>query len=216
MHRERANVAIVENWSVLRRGLAALLAAHHRVVGDTAEIADLLPAVACGDIDVLFLGPPSVADLDGWVACVQAACGREVRLVALVDDIDGHRLASILRTGVDAVLARTATDEELLDALDRVRRGERVVDQSYLPLLFSGELDAPRPRAQEDGPVVLTDRERDVLAQLAKGGTNREIASTLVVGESTVKTHLSRIYDKLEVDGRHRAVWRAIELGLLE
>jgi ATP/maltotriose-dependent transcriptional regulator MalT len=62
---------------------------------------------------------------------------------------------------------------------------------------------------------VLTAKEREVLWLLAQDKSNRQIAAALVVSEATVKSHLSRVYDKLEVSGRREAVRRAVELGFL-
>lgn len=215
-HQKSSTVAIVESRSVLRRGLRALIGVAHDVCAEAETVADLLPALATHAPDIVMLGPPSAADVETWASYARAASPGS-RLVALVEEIDGHRLAAVLRDGVQAVLAKSVEDDEVFDALARVARGERVIDQRFLPLLFSGDLaPADVVDVTDAGTSALTDRERDVLVQLAKGATNREIASSLVVGESTVKTHLSSIYDKLDVDSRHRAVWKAIELGILQ
>ena len=206
----RARVAVAERWSVLRRGLVDVLAAGHEVVADVDDPTLLAPAIARQAVDLAVVGDDPGLDLPTLVAVLGSpAVG--VPVVVLCDEIDADQLRTVLRTGAAAVLSKKVDDAGLLDAVHRALRRERVVDQRFLPLLFGDELEA-QPR-RETGP--LTARELEVLAQLARGATNREIADALVVGESTVKTHLGRIYAKLEVPSRHRAVGRALELGLL-
>lgn len=205
-----ARVAVAERWSVLRRGLVDVLGTAHEIVADVDDPTLLAPAIARQAVDLAVVGDDPEVDLPTLVAVLGSpAVG--VPVIVLCDEIGGDPLRTVLRTGACGVLSKKVDDAALLDAVARVRRGERVVDQRFLPLLFGDDL-APSPRT---GSGPLTARELDVLTQLARGATNREIASALVVGESTVKTHLGRIYAKLEVSGRHGAVGRALELGLL-
>jgi DNA-binding NarL/FixJ family response regulator len=106
---------------------------------------------------------------------------------------------------------RSASSDELGEAIDRIRRGERYV----APALLSSLVGVVTPTVEVYGDTVLTSRERDVLACLAQGRTNRQIATELFVGVETVKSHLSRLYAKLEARDRHDAVARAFASGLL-
>jgi len=206
----RARIAVAERWSVLRRGLVDVLAGAHEIVADVDDPTLLAPAIARQALDLAVVGDDPEVDLPTLVAVLGSpAVG--VPVIVLCDEIEGDRLRTVLRTGASGVLSKKVDDAGLLDAVHRALRGERVVDQRFLPLLFGDDLE---PTTRRD-PGPLTARELEVLAQLARGASNREIAATLVVGESTVKTHLGRIYAKLEVPGRHRAVGRALELGLL-
>jgi NarL family two-component system response regulator LiaR len=100
--------------------------------------------------------------------------------------------------------------DELSEALDKVEAGERVIAPALLPLLVGAVTpSAPGPDS------VLTSKEREVLASLAAGRSNQEIAEALFVTRATVKTHLAHIYAKLEAKDRHEAVARAVALGLL-
>lgn len=204
-------IAIAEQWSVLRRGLTGLLQGPHVVVGDFAEIAELVAVVAERPVDVVVVGDTPGLDVDATVRRLIDVAS-QVAVVVMYEDIRAAELTAVLRSGAAAVLSKSVTDEVLLDAIARVLTGERVIDQRFLPLLFNRDGDALRGG---DDRALLTRREREVLTHLAKGGTNREIADALVLGESTVKTHLRRIYAKLDVDDRHHAVGRALELGLL-
>jgi DNA-binding NarL/FixJ family response regulator len=92
-----------------------------------------------------------------------------------------------------------------------VRRGDRYVS----PALLSSLVGSVAPVAAPAGAAVLTARERDVLACLAQGRSNREIADELFVGVETVKSHLSKLYEKLGARDRHDAVAQALAAGLL-
>lgn len=205
-----ARIVIAERWSVLRRGLSGLLGGIHQVVEQVDDPRLAAKVAEARPIDLAIVGDEDGLDLDALVGALGAV---PVPGIVLTDDIAVDRLRGVLQAGARAVLSKKVEDAELLDAIDRVLGGDRVIDQRFLPLLFGGtELDADE---EATGDHLLTPRERDVLALLARGCTNRQIASALLLGESTVKTYLGRIYGKLEVDDRHHAVGRAVELGLL-
>lgn len=207
-----ARIVIVERWSILRRGLIGILQTKHVVVDDFAEVAELVAVLRERKVDVAVIGDGPGFDVAAVVAHlrdVQPA----VHLVVLCDHTDPEVLRAVLQAGAGAVLSKKAEGDALLDGIARVLDGERVVDQTFLPLLFG--MEHPDRDGDEDAPSLLTRRERDVLLEVARGASNREIAQTLVMSESTVKSHLQRIYSKLEVNGRHGAIGRAMELDLL-
>jgi DNA-binding NarL/FixJ family response regulator len=100
---------------------------------------------------------------------------------------------------VDGVILKSETGARLVDALERVHRGEPV------------GLD---PTVPDEAPTVLTEREREVLALIAKGASNREIARELYLSVDTVKTHVRTLFRKLEVSNRTRAALAADQFGL--
>lgn len=206
-----ARVVVVERWSVLRRGLVGVLDGTCTIVDELEDTGDLGRVLASRPVDLVIVGDEPGLDL---VALLEKLDRAEVRVPVLVlsDDVDVEALRGALRAGARGVLSKKVDDETLLDSIGRVLRGDRVIDQRYLPLLYGAtDLEDVGPRTVE----LLTPRERDVLRLLAQGATNRRIAESLLVGEATVKTHLGRIYGKLDVAGRHHAVGRALELGLL-
>lgn len=207
-----ARVVIAEPWSILRRGLAGTLHARHTVVDDFDDVSELRRTLTDRKVDVALIGATAGLDLPAVVAALNE--GRsDLHVVVLCDHIDAEALRFALQAGASAVLSKKVEGDALLDILDRVLNGERVVDQPFLPLLF--EMPDLRSTCPDGAPALLTRRERDVLHELARGATNRAIAEALVMSESTVKTHLRRIYSKLDVTGRHGAVGRALELDLL-
>lgn len=207
-----ARVVVVERWSVLRRGLVGVLEGTCTIVGELEDTADLGRVLTSRPVDLAVVGDELGLDL---VAVLKnlAHADLAVPVVVLSDDIDVEFLREALRAGARAVLSKKVDETTLVDTVQRVLRGDRVVDQRYLPLLY-GATDL-EDIGREPVRQLLTPRERDVLGLLAHGATNRQIADALHVGEATVKTHLGRIYGKLDVTTRHQAVGRALELGLL-
>lgn len=206
-----ARIMVVERWAILRRGLVGLLHASHTVVGQLDDARDLAQAVdAAPELDLVVVGDALDVELPAVVADVRRR-RPGTQVMVLCDHVDRAGLQALLRAGAGAVLSKKVDDDRLLDDIERLLCGDRVIDQQFLPLLFgTDELgEVPSDRS------LLTTREREVLTHLARGASNRQIAEALLVGESTVKSHLARIYEKLDVDGRYRAVGRAVELGLL-
>jgi DNA-binding NarL/FixJ family response regulator len=206
-----SRIVVAERWPILRRGLSGLLHGPHIVVEEVDDVSQLGAILARRPVDLAVAGDGPGVDL---IAVTTALCAQhpDTRLAVLCERLDGEQLRALLHAGAHGVLSKRLDDDTLLDSVARLLRGERVIDQRFLPLLFNAT-DAAEPGC--DGEPMLTAREHDVLLELARGASNREIAEALVVGEATVKSHLGRIYAKLEVDGRHRAVGRAVELGLL-
>lgn len=207
-----ARVVIAEPWSILRRGLTGILHARHTVVDDFDDVSELRRALADRKVDVALIGATPGLDVPAVVAGLTEVHGG-LHVVVLCDHIDAEALRFVLQAGASAVLSKKLEGDALLDILDRVLKGERVVDQPFLPLLF--EIPHLGGSCPDGAASLLTRRERDVLHELARGASNRAIADALIMSESTVKTHLRRIYSKLEVTGRHGAVGRALELDLL-
>ncbi len=132
-------------------------------------------------------------------------------LLCLVDTYDLSPIVALLQAGATGVLSRDATVPELARALIAVGRGEMVLPPSLavraLTALARGEA------TQSRHPETLTDRERDVLALLAQGLTNKDIAQSLFLSVRTIEAHLRHIYGKLNVGSRTEAVLWAVQHG---
>lgn len=201
---------IVDQWELVALGISAVLAEHGIDTVATSVDARLgVRAVREHRADLLVLGSTAQG------SPVDAA-HHAVRLhprpavMTLVGGAGHTELGQLIAEGVDALLVRSASSEELGEAIERIRNNERYV----APALLSSLVGAVAPVSPDDD-AVLTARERDVLACLAQGRTNRQIAQELFVGVETVKSHLSRLYAKLEARDRHDAVARALAAGLL-
>ena len=135
------------------------------------------------------------------------AVARQKTSEALIQrGISSWRRGPTIRT-LDFTPRRFAASVNLVTSA--VLRGERYIHQPLVPVL------AGAVTTTEQTADLLTGRERDVLAALAKGGSNQTIADSLFLAPETVKSHLSRVYAKLGVSGRNEAVARAVAMGLL-
>ena len=128
-------------------------------------------------------------------------------------DLDEH-VYDALVAGASGFLLKDVTAERLFDAVRVVAAGEALLAPSVTRRLI-GEFARLRPRPAAPEPAALTPRETDVLRLIAEGLSNTEIAARLVVGEETVKTHVSRVLRKLGLRDRAQAVVYAYESGLV-
>jgi DNA-binding NarL/FixJ family response regulator len=134
-------------------------------------------------------------------------------VVGLVTRASERDVGLLVALGIDGIALRNGGTEEFATVVERVLKGEKVVVPALLPAL-AGRLRLRTQTDDGDG-VPLTFREREVLAFLAEGRTNREIAGALSVSVATVKSHLVHIYDKLGAANRNEAIGRAVAAGLL-
>ena len=133
------------------------------------------------------------------------------RVLMLTISERSEDLMAALAAGADGYLLKNTEPDELAQAIRRVAQG-----QAILAPEITGQVVQAAVRAVHGEPKVsLSRREREVLAALARGATTAEIAAALVISESTVKTHVRHILEKLEAGNRTEAVARAAELGLL-
>lgn len=211
---------VVDEWPLVRLGIAQTLrAAGIVVVADVSQGEEAVRAVEAGSARYLLLG--AFRDLPLAETARRAkALPAPPNVLVLVDHIGREELVALRAVGIDALLPRSVGSAELADALSRVGRGERVVAPALLSLLvgFLGSpeaVDNGAPSSAGGARDALTRKELEVLARLAEGRSNREIADALFVTTATVKSHLAHIYVKLGVAGRQEAMARAVALGLL-
>ena len=211
------SAVVVDEWPLVRLGVAQVLRAMGiAVVAEVAKAEDGVRA-ADGRAHYVLLG--SCRDLSLAEAARRAKSLRPPpRVLVLVDHIGRGELGALRAVGIDALLPRSAAPAELSDAIARVAKGERVVAPALLSLLM-GVIAPADPAAGGERPgshrEALTRKELEVMARLAEGRSNREIADALFVTPATVKSHLAHIYVKLGVTGRQEAMARAVALGLL-
>jgi DNA-binding NarL/FixJ family response regulator len=206
---------IVDQWALVRLGIGAVLRALDvRVVGDEASAREGLQNARDAHPDLVVLGSHLDVAVDHAVRQA-AALEPPPRILVLLDTATRDELAALFSAGADGALLRSATGDELSDALSRLLAGERVLAPAFVPVL-AGAMSAPAGDGSEvrsDG--ALTPKEREVLALLARGRSNRQIAETLFISGATVKTHLAHLYEKLGVKDRQQAITQALAEGLL-
>lgn len=209
----------VDEWPLVRLGITqALRAVDIAVVAEVASGDEGVRLVESSGARYLILG--NHRDLTRAEAARRArGLANPPRVLVLVDQIGREELLALRAVGIDALLPRSLSPGELADAVRRVTKGERVVSPALLSMLV-GALGPARADEEtapaQPAPETLTRKEIEVLARLAEGRSNREIADALFVTQATVKSHLAHIYVKLGVAGRQEAMARAVALGLLD
>jgi DNA-binding NarL/FixJ family response regulator len=207
--RPTTRVLIVDDHPVVRDGLRGILVAEpeFEVVGEAANGQDAVTQAQALRPDVVLMDL-RMPRMDGVTAIARMAeLGVEARVLVLTTyDTESHVLPAI-EAGATGYLLKDAPSEELLHAVRAAARGETVLAPSVAAHLVG--------RIRQPLQEPLSPREREVLELVARGSTNRQIASALFVSEATVKTHLLHIYGKLQVNDRTAAVAVAFERGLL-
>jgi DNA-binding NarL/FixJ family response regulator len=166
-----------------------------------------VPAVVLVDVRMR-----SVNGLDLCRQFLDAVPG--IRVVVLTVYDDEQYLFQALRAGASGYLTKQVTAEELLDHLDRVRDGEIVIDPSLAGRVALSAARLHRGEFWAGAHLGLTQRESQVLELIVRGYSNRTIASRLLLGDETVKTHVRGIYRKLGVNDRSQAVAFALREGV--
>lgn len=206
---EPITLLIADDHPVVRDGLSGMFAADpaFEVLGQAADGAEAIQQALALRPDVILMDL-RMPGMDGLTAIRELARRRiPARVLVLTTyDTDSYVLPA-LEAGATGYLLKDAPRDVLLRAVRSAARGEAVLSPSVASKLIT----KVRTPAQEP----LSQREREVLALVAAGTTNREAAARLFISEATVKSHLLNIYSKLGVNDRAAAVAEAFNRGLL-
>jgi DNA-binding NarL/FixJ family response regulator len=211
-------VLLVDDDDLMRAGLRSVLSSDPtiEVVGEASDgraavdgVRELRPDVVLMDV--------RMPDLDGIAATREVLETRaDVKVVILTTFEEDDYIFGALRAGAAGFLLKRTSPEELIRALHAVSTGDSLLSPPVTRRVIERMANEPAPgAASSDRLLVLTPREREVLELLARGLSNGEIAKSLVVEESTVKTHVKRILAKLRLRDRVQAVIFAYESGLV-
>ncbi len=202
-------VLLVDDHQIVRVGLTRLLEAEaeFEVVGTAGDGVDALRLVGETHPDVVLmdLSMPGMDGVDATRAIV--ASGSAAKVVVLTSFSDRERILAALDAGAVGYLLKDAEPDDLLRGVRAAARGDWPLDPRAARLLLGG-------RAERRSGPKLSDREREVLGLVAGGLTNKVIARRLGITERTVKAHLTRIFERLEVSDRTQAALWAKEHGL--
>ncbi len=218
---QNLRVLIVDDQALVRAGFVMILSAEPgiEVVGEAGNGIEALAAAQELQPDVILMDI-RMPEMDGITATHKRCEGRPAdpscpRVIILTTfDLDDY-VYDALRAGASGFLLKDTPPDDLADAIRIVASGDSLLAPSVTRKLleeFSKTPAAPQPQA---GLEDLTEREEEVLRQLARGLSNTEIADALFVSETTVKTHVSHILTKLELRDRVQAVVAAYESGLV-
>ncbi|HHX45822.1 DNA-binding NarL/FixJ family response regulator [Brevibacterium epidermidis] len=210
------SIVIADDQGMVRAGFAALLSAHAdiEVIGQAEDGAQCVELVAdlAPDIVLMDVRMPLMDGIEATRTIV--AANVETRIIMLTTfDIDDYVFDAI-RAGASGFLLKDAPPSELAEAVRIVAGGEALLAPSVTKRViehFATGGQKPNRTALPE----LTDREREILIQVARGASNTEIAASLHIAVQTVKTHVSRILFKLDARDRAQAVIAAYESGLV-
>ena len=211
-------IIVVDDDAIVRSALAAYAGAASdvEVVGVYQNGADAVAAVAADPVDVVLMDV-RMPVLDGITAAGRIRRDSPRTKVLLLTSFDeDDYMVSALRVGASGFLLKDASPKTVVDAVHAVHGGATVISPEPLSRLVRTR-DAAMPAKRPTPPHVdLSPRELDILRLLCQALTNAEIAERLFLAESTVKTHVSAIMNKLQVTTRLKAVVRAYEWGLVQ
>jgi len=203
---------LVDRHCLTRKGVATLIRERSdlSVVGEAEDGVEALEVVRATQPD-LVLVDLRTADCE----CIRAlkALLPEGDVVVLTDVDTDDALFAAFRSGAKGYLLKTISVEELFEMIDRVRHGEHAVGALMQNRLLSRVIAPPPPRPVAP-PGDLTERELEVLALIAAGDSNGEIARRLCITDNTVKIHLRNILEKLHLKNRIQAAVYAAQQGL--
>jgi DNA-binding NarL/FixJ family response regulator len=211
-------VLVVDDQALVRAGFVKLLEPEPdlRVVGEASDGSQAIEAAARARPDVVLMDI-RMPRLDGIEATRRIRAGQAAPRVLILTtyDLDEY-VFDALKAGASGFLLKDAPADQLLAGIRVVAAGDALLAPQVTRRLI--EEFASRPTPPRDGPVELaelTAREREILTLIARGLNNSEIADDLVLGESTVKTHVGNILSKLRLRDRVQAVVLAYETGLI-
>jgi two-component system, NarL family, nitrate/nitrite response regulator NarL len=207
-------VLVVDDHTLFRRGLIALLAgdARFQVVAEAGDANEAHQRAAQTQPDVILLDNhmPGVKGVDALAGF--KAVAPQARVLMLTVSEDERDLAAALRGGARGYLLKTMDSEMLASAIQRTMAGESVVSLEMTSKLVNafqtgqGTVTPPPPPAVDTDPIhSLSPREREILALIAKGASNKEVARDLNIAEATVKIHVQHILRKLNLSSRVQA-----------
>jgi len=220
-------VGLVDDQALVRTGFRLVLDAEPdvEVVGEAGDGRAALELVDANRIDVLLMDV-RMPGMDGIAATAQVTARHpETRIIVLTTfDLDEYAFAAI-RSGASGFLLKDVRPQELVAAIRTVHSGEaalsprvtrRMLELFAAELPIDGSAAAREDAAADPAPLdALTTREREILVAIAEGLNNGELAERFFLSESTVKTHVGRVLQKLGARDRVQLVILAYELGLL-
>ena len=207
-------VMIVDDHTVVRDGVATMLGRQKdiTVVGEASNGRKAVDLAKTLNPDVILMDL-RMPEMDGVEAMRQIReDDQEVKFIVLTTFDTDEYIFHAIEVGAKGFLLKDASREELFEAVRAVNRGESLVQPGVAARLLDrfAELSRPTPAAP-----LLSARELEVVQLMSTGAANKEIAASLTISESTVKTHVANIFQKLDVNDRTGAVTTAVQRGII-
>jgi DNA-binding NarL/FixJ family response regulator len=208
-------VALLDDHTLFRDGLRRLLDTEPDIdlVAEAKNGAEIFPLIEREQPDLLLLdlNLQNESGLDLLPKLMEQY--PQLKVLVLTASIDQEDRINSIKLGARGVVLKYAASENLIKSIRKVAEGEMWVDHETTKKLFEELADKRSPKAES--PIdLLTDREREVTALVGEGLRNKEIAERLFISERTVKTHISNIFQKLDLSDRLELALFAINQGL--
>lgn len=209
-------VLLADDHAIVRRGLRGLVEADGLTV--VGEASDGLEAIRLcesqrPDIVILDIGMPKLSGIE--VAARAQKLERAPGVIILSVHGDESYIMRALAAGARAYLLKSATDEDLIPAIRAVASGKPFFSPAVTAVLVEDYVRRLQQRGLTDSYHLLTDREKEVLQLLAEGRSNKEVATLLDLGLSTVETHRANLMQKLNLHNTAEVVLYAVRKGLI-
>ncbi len=212
---EAIKILIVDDHPVVREGIGAMLRREpdFQIVGEASNGQEAVKKVHEVSPDVVLMDL-RMPEMDGVEAITRIKEEKpEVKFIILTTYSDDEYIFRGIAAGARAYLLKDAPRDELFKAIRAVSRGESLIQ----PVVASRVLDKLAELSKKTpGVETLSDREIEVLRLMASGVSNKDIADRLSITQSTVKTHITSIFQKLNVTTRTEAVTTALKKGIIQ
>jgi len=212
---ETIRILIADDHTVVRDGLTSMLERQRdfTAVGEARngleaveKARELQPTVILMDLHM--------PEMDGIEAMIRIrAENPDIKFLVLTTYDTDEDIFRAIQAGAKGYLLKDASREELFQAVRAVHRGESLIEPGVAAKVLDRFAQLSRQRSETE---VLSGREVEVLRLMAKGAANKEIAASLSISESTVKTHVANIFQKLDVNDRTEAVTTAMQRGIIK
>jgi DNA-binding NarL/FixJ family response regulator len=211
-------ILIVDDHEVVRDGISVMMGRQQdfAVVGEAEngveaveKARDLQPDLVLMDL--------RMPQMDGVEAMRQIRSQHpEIKFIVLTTYDSDEYIFDAIEAGAKGYLLKDASREALFQAVRAVHRGESLIEPGVASKVLDRLAQLSRQVHQPQVAQILSERETEVLQLMAKGAPNKSIATSLSISESTVKTHVANIFQKLEVNQRTEAVTKAMSLGIIK
>ena len=210
----KIKVLIADDHPVVREGLSTMLSREQdiQVVGEAENGTEAIKKAGELQPDIILMDL-RMPEVDGVEAMRQIKVKNpDMKFIVLTTYDNDEYIFKGIEAGARAYLLKDAPREELFKAIRAVHKGESLIEPAVAGKVLDRLVELSR---QVRAPEILSEREMEVLLLIAKGTGNKLIATSLCIGESTVKTHIQNIFQKLGVSDRTEAVTEAIKKGII-
>ncbi len=205
-------IVLVDDHEVVRLGLKSLLSrnAQFQVVAEASNASEALDRVTRykPDVVVMDIRLPGKNGIEATREIVQRFPNTKV--IMLTSYAEDELLFDAIAAGASGYVLKQIGSNELVNALEKIGRGESLVDPALMQKVFARVREASR-KAEDEAFATLSDQELKILALVAKGKTNKEIADAVFLSEKTVRNYVSSILSKLNLSTRAEAAAYAVE-----